>query len=237
MEGLTRRVWGSRRFWYFRQSLENGPSMPLPTCAPMLLLLALALPTANAADPVAAAAGQTAASGSARLYTVAADTELVFEMGATMTSKDNQRGDRFPLRLAEPLRIDGQLVIPAGTPAMGEVVHADRARAGGQAGELVLAARYLEWDGRQLALKSFRAGVGKDRSKSAMGVAIVASVAGFLVRGGQMEMPAGSLITAKLREAAALPAVPEPEATATPEAPAAPETPALIESTQGEIQP
>lgn len=211
--------------------------MTLPSCAPLWLLLALALPTAHAADPATATADETAASAPARLYTVAADTELVFEMGATMTSKDNQRGDRFPLRLAEPVRVDGHLVIPAGTPAMGEVVHADRARAGGQAGELVLAARYLEWDGRQLALKSFRAGVGKDRSKSAMGVAIVASVAGFLVRGGQMEMPAGSLISAKLREAAALPAVPEPESPATPEAPATPETPALIESTQGEIQP
>ena len=39
-----------------------------------------------------------------------------------MNSKNNQRGDRFPLRLADEVRVDGQLLITAGTPAMGEVV-------------------------------------------------------------------------------------------------------------------
>jgi hypothetical protein len=184
--------------------------------ASAILLLALALPPADTAGSDAGAVAEGLAAAPDIRHIVPADTELVFEMGVTMTSKSSQRGDRFPLRLADPVRIDGHLVIPAGTPAMGEVVHADRARAGGQAGELVLAARYLEWDGRQLPLKSFRAGVGKDRTKSAMGVAIVASVAGFLVRGGQMEMPAGSLITARLREAAELPAVPEAATPATP---------------------
>ena len=199
--------------------------------AAFVLLLALTPPRAMATEPDAPAA----ATGPAALVPAAepaaaprvvapAGTELVFEMGASLSSKTSQRGDRFPLRLAGPLRIDGQLLVPAGTPAMGEVVHADRARASGQAGELILAARYLEWDGRQLPLKAFRAGVGKDRTSTSAGVILALGVAGYLVRGGELELTEGSLIAAKLRDPADLPALPEPaveEASASPEAPVA----------------
>lgn len=154
----------------------------------------------------------------------------------SLSSKTSQRGDRFSLKLAEPLLLDGRLLIPAGTLAGGEVVHADRARAGGQAGELILAARYLEWDGRQLPLKSLRAGVGRSRTGAAMGVMVAAGVAGFLVRGGQMEVPAGSPITATLREAVELDVLPAPvvEETAAPAATATPETTTLDDATPGE---
>lgn len=157
-------------------------------------------PPANAAAPEAAPA--TAAD---RLVAVPAGTELAFEMVDSLSSKTSQRGDRFALKLTEPLTLDGQLLVPAGTLAVGEVVHADRAKAGGQAGELVLAARYLDWDGRQLPLKAFRTGLGRNRTDTAMGVMVAAGVAGFLVRGGQIEIAAGSPITATLREAVELP--------------------------------
>jgi hypothetical protein len=158
-------------------------------------------PQANAAVPEAAPA--TVATG--RLLAVPAGTELAFEMVDSLSSKTSQRGDRFALKLTEPLTLDGQLLVPAGTLAVGEVVHADRAKAGGQAGELVLAARYLDWDGRQLPLRAFRTGLGRNRTDTAMGVMIAAGVAGFLVRGGQIEIAAGSPITATLREAVELP--------------------------------
>jgi hypothetical protein len=203
--------------------------MPDLRCAVLFLLVSFAVNHAQAADPEASTetaegsvpAGPTMpvapeAAGTAR-HTVPAGTELLFEMGQTVTSKTAKRGDRFPLRLAEPLRIDGHLLVPAGTPAMGEVVHADHGRAGGQAGELVLAARYLEWDGRQLPLKAFSAGVGKNRTNSALGVSLAVGLAGYLVRGGNIEMAAGSLITSKLRDAAELPAVLELETPATPD--------------------
>ena len=158
-------------------------------------------PPADAALPEAA----PAATATGTLLVVPAGTELAFEMLDSLSSKTSQRGDRFSLKLAEPLTVDGQLLVPAGTLAVGEVVHADRAKAGGQPGELVLAARYLDWNGRQLPLKAFRAGLGRNRTDTAMGVMIAAGVAGFLVRGGQIEIVAGSPISATLREAVELP--------------------------------
>lgn len=170
---------------------------------------------------------------------VPAGTELVFEMVDSVNSKTSKRGDRFALRLAEPLVINGHVLIPAGTFAKGEVVHADRAKAGGQAGELILAARTMDWGDRQLALRSFKGGIGRDRGNTAMGVAVAAGLAGFLVRGGEIEMSAGNLISAKLRDAVTLPAMPEavPTATpATPETPATSATPASNNNTPGETE-
>ena len=215
--------------------------MPDFRAAALVLLLALTPPRAVATEPDAPAAAsgpEVLASApepaAPRRVVAPAGTELVFEMGASLSSKTSQRGDRFPLRLAEPLRIDGQLLVPAGTPAMGEVVHADRARASGQAGEMILAARYLEWDGRQLPLKAFRAGVGKDRTSTSAGVILALGVAGYLVRGGELELTEGSLIAAKLRDPADLPALPEPameEASALPAAIDAPATPEATATT------
>lgn len=196
----------------------------------------------------ASVAGVEADAGAGHLLQVPAGTTLAFEMVDSLSSKTSQRGDRFSLRLVEPLVMDGQLLIPAGTLAVGEVVHADRARAGGQAGELILAARYLDWDGRQLPLKSFRAGVGRSRTDAAVGVMVAAGVAGFLVRGGQLEIAAGSPISATLREAVELPVLPMPAAAdpaateageentviATPAVPATPATAAINDTTSGE---
>lgn len=170
-------------------------------------------------------AGDALAAEAAERIRVPAGTELVFEMVDPVNSKTSRRGDRFPLRLVEPLRIEGHLLVPAGALAMGEVVHADRAKAGGQAGELILAARHLEWEGALLPLRSFNAGVGRDRGKPALAVAVAAGPAAFLVRGGEVEIPAGTLVGAKLREAADLPAVPEG---------ATPEPPTLQTTTTGE---
>ena len=214
----------------------DGSTTAVPTQIP---------PPANAAAPEAAP--PTAAG---RLGAGPAGTELAFEMVDSLSSRTSQRGDRFALKLTAPLTLDGQLLVPAGTLAVGEVVHADRAKAGGQAGELVLAARYLDWDGRQLPLKAFRTGLGRNRTDTAMGVMVAAGVAGFLVRGGQIEIAAGSPITATLREAVELPvlapvvttepataeadgesaATAAPEATAASEAAGAAEMPAAAEA-------
>ena len=162
---------------------------------------------------------------------VPAGTELVFEMVQAVGSKGSQRGDRFDLRLAEPLTVDGQLVLPAGAPAVGEVVHADRARSGGQAGELILAARYLVVGDARISLRSFKAGTGRSRTGASAATSVAAGPLGLFVRGGNIELPAGTLITAQLREDTSLPVVPD----AGPAAPQAePEEPEIQQETPGE---
>ncbi|MEL6875732.1 MAG: hypothetical protein AAGM33_09665 [Pseudomonadota bacterium] len=104
--------------------------------------------------------------------------------------------------------LDGKVVLPAGITGEGQVVHAKKGGFAGSAGELVLAARYLEHDGQKIALRSFRfvteddefPQLGQDNSGVAMAVTIFAAPLGFLIGGGNTIIEPGTLATAKLRE-------------------------------------
>jgi hypothetical protein len=145
-------------------------------------------PAAAPAHVSVTPAPTTHASGASH---IPANTAVVLETQQALSSLTLKHGDLFALRLAEPVLIDGVQVLPAGTSGVGQVVHAERARAAGKAGELLLAARYLEHNGRRIALRSFRLGAnGVDRTKATLGVAVALGVAAFLVRGGNIEIPA-----------------------------------------------
>ena len=131
---------------------------------------------------------------------------LAIEIVDTVSSRTNQNGESFRLRLAEPLVIEGRVVVPAGTPGMGEVVHAARARAMGKAGELILAARYLQLGETRIPLRTLRVGAAQGRDNSgtvnAINIASAAalpglSLVGFVIAGGEVNVPAGTRATAQ----------------------------------------
>ncbi len=160
------------------------------------------------------------AAASSRL--VPADTGVVLETAQALSSATAKRGDGLALRLAEPLVVDGATVLPAGAACHGEVIHAERSRGGGKPGELLLAARYIEYDGRRIPLRGFRlSGAGHEKMAAAIGVAIVAGPLAMFVRGGQIEIPVGARAQARLAEAVELSLVaPAPSAPATGPMPA-----------------
>jgi hypothetical protein len=134
-------------------------------------------------------------------------TSVEIEIAEGVNSRTSRIGDRFPIRLAEPLILNGRVIAPAGTAGVGEVVHAAKARAMGKAGELILAARYLELGGQRIPLRSFRYGKsqGLDNSGAvgvgnvvAAAVLPVASVLAFVVAGGEVDIPAGTRANAKV---------------------------------------
>jgi len=169
-----------------------------------------AAPPAPAEAPAAqaeAAPEPAAEAPAAACCTVPARTPIEIELLDTMNSKANHNGDRFAFRLAAPLTIDGHVVIPAGTPGVGEVVHAERARFGGRAGELILAARYLDHGGSRIALRTLRFGPQHGRDSSAtintLNIAAAAampalSMLGYLIAGGEVNVPAGTRASAQI---------------------------------------
>lgn len=179
--------------------------MPRP-CLPLLLsllLLSSAPVPAFLDDPAGpvpdAVVADPSATAPAELF-APRDTEIVLEMLDTVSSKTHARGDTFRMRVAAPLVVDGQVLVPAGAPVHGEVVHAAGTRFGGEAGELILAARHVELDGRRIPLRAFQTGLGRNRERLAATVLVVASPAVLLVRGKHVEIAAGGLSTARLRE-------------------------------------
>jgi len=133
-------------------------------------------------------------------------TQVSLVMDAEISSATAKPGDRFRFHVTEDVVQGDAILIPAGSAGEGEVVHAAKSKGGGRAGELVLAARFVTVDGRQVPLRSFAAGSGKDRSNAALGVAVAVGLWGMLVRGSELVMPAGTPVSAKIAEDVQLPA-------------------------------
>lgn len=143
---------------------------------------------------------------------IARGTEVLVAVDTALSSKTAHIGEQFPIRLAEPLRDGGRVVLRAGTAGIGEVVHAAKAGMAGRAGELILTVRYIGCGDTHIPLGHFHlSGVGKDLSKSAAGVnsavagaSVLAPVAGLgtvialAIPGGQMVVPAGAQAHAKV---------------------------------------
>src|SRR5262245_59876277 len=99
------------------------------------------------------------------LITVPALTPVIVRIDSEVSSRTSRMGGRFGITVAEDVRIGDAVVIPAGSTGEGEVIHAAKPGAGGKAGELILAARYVNVGDTQVRLRSFALGVaGKDHS-------------------------------------------------------------------------
>jgi hypothetical protein len=170
-------------------------------------LLALAQPGAGALaqQPIRTAAV-------ARCCRVAAGTVVMIELAEPVSTKTLKTGDTFAIRLAEPVVARGQIVLPAGTKGVGEVVEAAKPGLGGKSAKLVLAARSLTApNGAGVPLKALQlaaAGQGHATAATALGVAGIGFMplgfVGFAIHGGDVTFPAGTEATAKLASAATL---------------------------------
>lgn len=130
---------------------------------------------------------------------VPAGTYVDFEIVDRVNSKLSKAGDRFRIRTMVPITLDGAVIIAEGAPGEGEVIHAAPARAAGKAGELILAARFIEHRGQKIALRGFRfAQTGISRTGEATVVGMVAAPVVLFVAGSDIDVPAGTGGQAKL---------------------------------------
>lgn len=175
---------------------ESPPSAPAPPPA-----------TANATP----AAGDTAPSPAC--CHVEVGTVVDIELVDHVSTKIQKAGDTFALRLAEPLVVDGSVVLRAGAPGVGEVIDSAPPGMGGKGAKLVLAARYVEQDGVRVRLRSFKLGAsGHAYAKTAEVVSLVGAevfpplaFVGLAVTGGNVDYPPGTRANAKVAEDLTLP--------------------------------
>jgi hypothetical protein len=179
--------------------LEEPPPMTRIGLVIAILGLALAGPAAFAQQPTRTAAA-------ARCCRAPAGTVVMIELAEPVSTKTHKTGDTFAIRLAEPVVVRGQIVLPAGAPGVGQVVDAAKPGFGGKAAKLVLGARSITAPGGQiLALKGLQlsaAGKGRAGAATALGIGgivfLPAGIAGIAIHGGDVALPAGAQATAKL---------------------------------------
>ncbi|WP_447726207.1 hypothetical protein [Sphingomonas koreensis] len=124
---------------------------------------------------------------------IPAATVVDIELMEPLSSKTAKIDATFPIRVALPVVVDGRELIPAGTTGMGQVIHAAKSGGGGKAGELLLAARYLDINGVRVPLRRFRMGTsGAQKADEAFAVGFVVPFGQLLVKGKEIEFQAGT---------------------------------------------
>lgn len=137
---------------------------------------------------------------------LAAGTSVEIEIAEPLGSASHQRGQAFRIRLRSPVVVDGQVVVPAGTEGLGEVIHAERSRGGGKPGELLVAARHLEYGAIRIPLRGLKlGGAGRDTTHAALAVATLVGPFAHFVKGREIEIPVGTPGIAKVAAGIAVP--------------------------------
>lgn len=156
-------------------------------------------PATSSPDAVAPAAA-IPAPATPLCCTLAKLTPVYLTVTQPVESDKATIGQSFTFKLSHAVSVGDGLIIPAGTPGVGEVIHAAKSRAMGKAGELILAARYLDWNGTRIPLRSFKFGnpFGQDNSDTAMVVGIAVGIAAPFITGGEVRVAAGTDAWAKV---------------------------------------
>jgi hypothetical protein len=99
---------------------------------PLIFLLAMTLvPIVNAADPEEPVTARKAS-------TIQVDTKARLTLRTRLSTKLNEVGDPITATLAEPLYVDGDMVLGRGTEFIGQITKIERARRGQRSSNLAI---------------------------------------------------------------------------------------------------
>ncbi len=132
---------------------------------------------------------------------IPAGTEIMLVTVDTLSSKRQVKGDSVSLKVMNDVRIDGQLLIPAGTPAAGQVADARAKGAMGMSGRLTVAPLYLRVGDDTVRLSGATGNEGSVSGGAVIGIALITP--GFT--GRSAEIPAGAMLKTVVVRAVSLP--------------------------------
>lgn len=162
-------------------------------CTAMLLLVSLGSGAQEqpSAPPATAPAVPTPAAGAAaRSVVLHANALLPLRFMQSIGSDTHHPGDTFSMEVTDDIIVDDVTVIPAGSIAEGEVIHAQPAGMLGKAGELIVSARYVTVGDREIRLRSTLGHAGKGNIGGAFIIPFV--------RGKQATIPENAEVVAKI---------------------------------------
>ncbi|MBB5685010.1 hypothetical protein FHS49_001001 [Sphingobium boeckii] len=118
----------------------------------------------------------------------------------TTKGKKLKVGQRIQLEVAESIMLNGQIVIPAGSPAVGEITTVRNKGMWGKSGGINARVLYARANGRQIRLTGQFDDKGKTGTAAVVGALVVIPIAGFFMTGTSAEIPLGTPIKAFLDE-------------------------------------
>lgn len=123
-------------------------------------------------------------------------TEIVIRFEEPVTSATAKEGDRFTISNGESIDIAPGKSIPAGYVGAGEVTHAKKRKAMGQAGELNVRFDYIKIGDQKVRLRGVKAGEGDGRVGTTVVLTVLFGPLGLLKKGKDIEINKGQTIKA-----------------------------------------
>lgn len=183
-----------------------------------VLALALASTTAALAQVAQVAQPQPGTAVAATLAPVPESnvlrvgTEVSLKMREELSTlgKKLRVGQRFQMEVAEPVTVGGQIVIPVGSPATGEVTEVRNKGMWGKSGYINGRVLYAQVNGRQIRLTGSLDDKGKTGTAGVVASVALVPLAGFFVTGTSAVIPVGAPVRAFVDEDIAVAFAPAP---------------------------
>jgi len=134
--------------------------------------------------------------------TLRAGTSVPLKMAESLTTKGKKLrvGQRFQMETAEAVTIDGNIVIPAGSPATGELTEVRNKGMWGKSGRINGRVLYVRANGRQIRMTGLIDDKGTTGTAGVVGAAVLIPIAGFFMTGTSAEVPLGAPVTGFIDE-------------------------------------
>jgi len=155
---------------------------------------------AQEAQPVAAPQAIAPVATTNAVLRAGTPVQLRLMEEVTTKKKAAKVGQRFMLEVAAPVEVNGVVVVPAGTPAWGEITEVRNKGMWGKSGKLTARLLYLRVNGRQIRLTGTFDDKGVTGTAGVVGAVALVPVVGFFVTGTSAVFPMGGSVGAFIDE-------------------------------------
>ena len=121
-----------------------------------------------------------------------AGTEVNLRTRTELNSRTTRTGERFDLEVSDPVTLNGQVVIPAGSIAVGEVTRVRRKGMWGRRGILETRLLHVRVGDHQIRLNGAAGDRGRAGTAGVVASIVVIPVVGFFVTGTSAVLPSGT---------------------------------------------
>jgi hypothetical protein len=123
-------------------------------------------------------------------------TEIPLKLREDLTTKGKMLrvGQRFNMETAENVSVNGMVVIPAGSPAVGEITDVRNKGMWGKSGHLGARVLYVTVNGRQIRMSGAFDDKGVTGTAGVIGAIAFVPVAGFFTTGTSAHVPLGAAV-------------------------------------------
>lgn len=169
--------------------------------AAIAALVTTPLSAQDATAPDQPAEAQAPAAAETGLLSLNAGVPVTLAVAQEVNSSTHRAGDTFPLTVLNDVRIGDTIVIPRGTPALGEITWRTGKGAFGKSGKLEFSLRYIDLGGQHIPVSGdFRQEGEGNTIATGVGVIAAGLIGGLVITGHRARVPVGRELMSQIAQ-------------------------------------